>query len=235
MRMLLLPLLLALAGAPCSGAVTNYTERSIEGWRVLVDTNLTAAANAPLCDDAMTQLAADLLRIRMDVPTGAVARLKVRTAIWVTLESTNTRSACCYHPSAGWLRAHGEPVEKEKAVEICNVRNYLAWHREQPSEILHELAHAWHDQVVGYDNAELKALYKKAASSGTYDHVAHALPQYRPARHYGMNNDQEYFAESSEAFFGTNDLFPFVHSELKAHDPDMERFVRAAWYGPAPQ
>ncbi|MEE8389889.1 MAG: hypothetical protein V3S14_03710, partial [Anaerolineae bacterium] len=38
---------------------------------------------------------------------------------------------------------------------------------------------------------------------------------------YALKNDKEYFAESSEAYFGTNDFFPFVRAELRRHDPEM--------------
>jgi hypothetical protein len=44
-----------------------------------------------------------------------------------------------------------------------------------------------------------------------------------------MNNIEEYFAESTEAFFGTNDFYPFVRAELKEFDPRMEAVLRKAW------
>ena len=44
-----------------------------------------------------------------------------------------------------------------------------------------------------------------------------------------MNNDQEYFAESTEAFFGTNDFYPFVRSELQQHDPNMYQLLKKLW------
>jgi hypothetical protein len=39
----------------------------------------------------------------------------------------------------------------------------------------------------------------------------------------------EYFAEATEAFFGTNDFYPFVRSELKQHDPQMYDLLRKLW------
>jgi hypothetical protein len=42
----------------------------------------------------------------------------------------------------------------------------------------------------------------------------------------------EYFAESSEAYFGTNDFYPFVRAELKAHDPEMFKLVGELWTNP---
>ena len=51
----------------------------------------------------------------------------------------------------------------------------------------------------------------------------------RRERHYAMNNPKEYFAEATETFFGTNDLYPFVRTELKEHDPEMFAVLRETW------
>ena len=46
---------------------------------------------------------------------------------------------------------------------------------------------------------------------------------------YALNNPQEYFAESTEAYFGVNDFYPFVRAELKEHDPDMSSLMQTLW------
>lgn len=48
-------------------------------------------------------------------------------------------------------------------------------------------------------------------------------------KHYALNNSQEYFAETSEAYFGTNDFFPFVRAELKEHDPRGFGLMEKVW------
>ena len=40
---------------------------------------------------------------------------------------------------------------------------------------------------------------------------------------------QPYFAELSEAYFGTNDFYPFVRAELKEHDPRGYALMEKAW------
>ena len=47
-------------------------------------------------------------------------------------------------------------------------------------------------------------------------------------------NAKEYFAEASEAYFGTNDFYPFVRAELKKHDPEMFRLLEKLWHPVAP-
>jgi hypothetical protein len=39
----------------------------------------------------------------------------------------------------------------------------------------------------------------------------------------------EYFAEASEAWFGTNDFYPYVKSELEEHDPAIAALLGRVW------
>jgi dipeptidyl-peptidase-4 len=92
------------------------------------------------------------------------------------------------------------------------------------------LAHAYHHRVVGHNHAELKDCFRRATESNSYDSVLHIRGEQR--RHYALNNDQEYFAEATEAYFGTNDFYPFVRAELKQHDPEMFDLVGKLWNKP---
>lgn len=56
-----------------------------------------------------------------------------------------------------------------------------------------------------------------------------ALKTSCPQQICALNNDQEYFAEASEAFFGTNDFHPFVRAELKEHDPALFELLGKLW------
>ena len=46
-----------------------------------------------------------------------------------------------------------------------------------------------------------------------------------------MTKPQEFFAETSEAFFSRNDFFPFTRDELKKHDPEMFALLTKLWGG----
>jgi hypothetical protein len=48
-------------------------------------------------------------------------------------------------------------------------------------------------------------------------------------RAYALTNDREYFAETTEAFFGRNDFFPFDRAELERADPAACEMLRQAW------
>lgn len=203
---------------------TDYTTRKIEGWNVFVNKQLLSE-HAPLAKDVLRLLKFQLYQITRVVPDEALKELR-SVPIWVEYKAP--RHPCmCYHPSEQWLRNNGFNPDKERSVEIANAENFLKWTIDQPWMVLHELAHSYHHRVLGYDNTEINKTYKKAVESNRYESVLHISG--RPRRSYALNNDQEYFAECTEAFFGTNDFYPFVRSELKQHDEDMYNLLVKLW------
>ena len=44
----------------------------------------------------------------------------------------------------------------------------------------------------------------------------------------------EFFAEMTEAYFGSNDFYPFVTSELKQAEPETFALIAKIW-GPLPE
>jgi hypothetical protein len=96
-----------------------------------------------------------------------------------------------------------------------------------PMLLLHELAHAFHNQELDYQHGEIRNLFRQAKKSGTYDKVARK--NYEPQEAYAMNNQMEYFAETTEAYFGENDYYPFNRSDLKKHDPKMHDLLKKLW------
>jgi hypothetical protein len=135
----------------------------------------------------------------------------------------------CYHPDPEWLRGKQLNPDKAKGIEIAHPTNFLTWTKEQPWMVFHELAHAYHDQVIegGFGNKEIAAALVRAKESKKYESVLHING--RTQKHYALKNPMEYFAEASEAYFGTNDFYPFVRSELKQHDPEMFELLGKLW------
>src|SRR5690606_34736008 len=119
--------------------------------------------------------------------------------------------------------------DKACCEEIANARTFLAWTKSQPMMLLHELAHAYHHQFLegGHDNVQVQQAFENARQAGVYDSVLRGSS--KTERHYAMNNPMEYFAEASEAYFGTNDYFPFVAAELRIHDPRMYELLPELW------
>jgi hypothetical protein len=236
-------LALALLMAPLSGQVRSqdsgpmsktrtktssatYETRQIEGWTVLVNEEFLRRRST-LAEQTLTLLRFQLYQIVRRLPKAAVSKLR-KVRIWVEENEPNT-PCMAYHPDAGWLEQHGVNSEKQKCVELANARNFLDWTLEQPWMVLHELSHAYHHQFLrdGFNNPLVKAAYDRAMKSKIYAKVLRISG--REEKAYAASNPMEYFAEATEAFFGTNDFFPFVRAELRQHDPGAYELLSKQW------
>lgn len=207
-------------------ATTQYSDRNVLGWTLKVNHQLLTD-DSEVGRQALALIEVKLREITERVPGRALMALQ-RVPIWLGVDDYAQPNAC-YHPSADWLRTHGWNPDKAKAVEIGNAAIFLAWSEDQPMMILHELAHAYHDQVLGFDAPRILDIYGRAKASGRYESVPRSGGG--SARAYALNNAQEFFAEASEAYFGRNDFHPFTRADLQAHDPEMFRLLTEIWSG----
>ncbi|MDX1945468.1 MAG: zinc-dependent peptidase [Pirellulaceae bacterium] len=211
--------------------VAGHQTKSIEGWTLFVSDALLAKDQAA-ADEAITLLTVQLQEIIRVVPAPAVAELR-KVPLWFSAEYAKVPPRAEYHPAAGWLRANGRDPAMAKAVEFTNIRIFARETKRMPNFTLHELAHAYHDRVLakGFDNPELKTAYNSAKERGLYDRVEQRFGDGRSAdvRAYAMTSPMEYFAECSEAFFSTNDFFPFSREQLAKHDPEISTLLSQLW------
>ena len=237
----LLALLLALAmSAPAAESPakppalpTKHTARNIEGWPVRVDDRLIAGTNAAIGERALKLLTARLVAITIVVPEPALSKLRAVT-IELDLDYGELK-AMQYHPDAGWLKEHGYSTALAKCAHIPRADDFLSPYENHrmPWVVLHELAHAYHDQVLGFDEPDILSAYKHAVEAKSYDAVERwngvAGRSNTIERAYAMTNHKEYFAEDTEAFFGRNDFYPFTREELRKHDPGMFKVLERVW------
>lgn len=212
---------------PEAAKPVSHTTREIEGWMVRLDDRLLASPNEELGRRSIALLTARLAEIKLCVPAARVAQLQ---SVPIVLDLTHgALTSMQYHPSARWLVEHGYARELEKCVHIPVAGKFAnARHNHiQPWCVLHELAHAFHDQVLGYENPRVKAAWQRYVDSGHGLKVLHV--DGRTVRHYAMTNHKEFFAEMSEAYFGTNDFFPFVNGELKQAEPETYALLHEVW------
>lgn len=211
-------------GKPPHSPASAYKDQELLGWSLHVHEDLLA--DAELWEDVKGELHHQLYRITHILPADKVELLR-QVPIWIELR--NPYSATCqYHPSRDWLAGNGFLPEKAKAVELSSAQGFLRSSRSgQPFVMLHELAHAYHDQHLGFNHAGILECFNKAKTAGTYDSVLHIGG--RRVRAYAMTDQKEYFAEATEAMFGTNDHYPFVRAELKEHDPEAYAVLREVW------
>lgn len=223
-------MLAALALAACAQSAfvhsktSEYTVRTVGDFKVYVSP--AAMSDKQGVFEALGLLDTKLSEIKRIVPGKAYTEL-AKVKIWVERDNPGNRGAV-YHPSAKWLEDNGYNKDKEKSVELGNIRNFVDWAtRTQPMMVLHELAHAYHHQVVGYGDKSIKTAYESAVESGSYDSVPFVSGGDKKA--YALNNAMEYFAESSEAYFGVNDYFPFDRWQLVKHDRTGYEALVTAW------
>ena len=203
--------------------------REIEGWTVHVEPALLEGEHAEEGAKALTMLANHLQRIAILVPPEPLAKMR-KVEIWIEREHP-TLHAMQYHPSRGWLIANGHDPRLARKVHVTRAAELLSRSQmlKHPAVVLHELAHAYHDQILSFDHPEIIATYEKAKAAGNYESVlAHTG---KTVKHYGLTTRQEYFAEGTEAFFYRNDFYPFVRAELKEHDPALHDLLEKLWEG----
>src|SRR5437870_12203478 len=149
----------------------SHTIRSIEEWSVHVDDRLLSGADAELGQRAMGLLADHLKKISAVMAGEKLARIK-QVPIWLDLSHGGLRSAQ-YHPSKGWLAANGYDLALAKCVHIPDAKDFVSprLQHDQPWMVLHELAHAYHDQVLGFEEPRILAAWKKFVASGRYESV----------------------------------------------------------------
>lgn len=208
-------------------AFYDPTIKKVEGWTVSLDPQLLQEEQQETANQALTALANHLQRVRFIVPANRLEKLQT-LPIWLELDNAKLGNMQ-YHPDRGWLLANGHDPRLVKHVHIPRAKDLFAastWAK-HPYVVLHELAHAYHDQVLSFDHPDIIAAYNAAKEKGIYEEVL--LFTGRKVRHYGMTNHKEYFAEATEAYFGMNDFYPFVRAELKEHDPDMFALLEKIW------
>jgi hypothetical protein len=231
------PLLLVLLAlepgnvAPEPAKPSAHEVRQIEGWQVHVDTRLLAPQPQETAQGALEILQRRLADVRLILPPESVARLQ-QVPIWLDATHGKLKPAQ-YHPSEGWLTANGYSVGLAKAVHIPDAGLYagVRHQRIQPWSILHELAHAYHDQVLGFEHAEIKQAWEAFRDSHKYHktlHIEGGLTQ-----HYALTNQKEFFAEMTEAYFGVNDFYPFNRAELKQAEPALFERMGRWWSTPS--
>ena len=207
----------------------NWSSEDIEGWRLYISKSFDKAAE-PSVEQARKLLQAQLREVKAVVPASALDKLQ-KVALYFSPEYSGIPPRAEYHPGSGWLRDNRRDPVMAKGIEFTNITIFEAETRRMPNFALHELAHAFHDQVHGFDNPRIEAAYQRAKAGGQYDRVQRQDSEGNLTwdKAYAITNSSEYFAETSEAFFSRNDFFPFNREELKTHDPQMNQLLEKLW------
>lgn len=209
--------------APTLYPTAEYQVTAVEGWTVRLSPALKG--DEKLKAAGLAEIARQLQEISRLLPAKAVEKLRA-VPIWV---DTNGWGGAQYHPDKDWLTENGYNPDKARAVEIGRIAQFA--HKPEPGRhrmtLLHELAHAYHDQVLTFDQPDVIKAYDAAVAGGKYESVLRDTGGME--RHYGLTDHKEYFAEASEAYFAVNDYYPFIRAELKQFDPQIYGVLGKLW------
>ncbi len=209
----------------------SHELREILGWKLHLNRQLLNK-HPEATAKALQLLEQQLAEIKRVVPAAAVTELQ-KVPLWFSPEYPKTGPRAEYHPGADWLQENGRDPAMAQAVEFTNIPQFEEETRRMPNFALHELAHAYHHRFLrmSFANIEIKKAHQAAVESGKYENVERkdAAGRTHKGRAYALTNPQEYFAEGTEAFFTTNDFFPYNRAELAKHDPELLNLLKTLW------
>ena len=200
---------------------------NLHGWTVHADTKLVDGEAKDLGARALSMLANHLERINILVEGKPLANLK---KLEIFIEHSHPELGNMqYHPGADWLNERGYDPRLVKKVHIPQATELLSRQQmlKHPAVILHELAHAYHDQILGFDEPSIIQAYTAAMKKGIYEKSL--LFNGETVKHYATTDHKEYFAEATEAYLYHNDFYPFVRAELNRHDPAAFALMANTW------
>jgi len=206
----------------------RFEIRNTEGWTVYINRDVLKQYPEQSAR-TLEHLRWELYQIKLAVPAAAVSNMQENNAIWVEYKE---RVDLSYHPSRGWLIDRGYKIPRDpKSFMSLSVKTHVGDSYRHPFVVFHELAHGYDFHFIGkgrsYGNKECQDNYERMMKEGKYEKVK--IWHGGTGSHYGRSNRMEYWAESSEAYFAVNDIYPFVRAELREHDPKMARFVERYW------
>lgn len=199
---------------------------NVEGWTLHVRNSLEQAEPEATAT-AITLLTEQLKLVKAAVPESVIPSLQ-EVPLYFSQKVPDEPYRAAYHPSRKWLAEHDRDPAMAKAVEFTNIPIFAKEIQRMPVMALHELAHAYHSRVLGFSNADINAAYDAAVAAKSYESVSLRATG-KKRRAYAITNPREYFAETSEAYFGTNDFYPYERSDLRQHDPGMYELLERLW------
>ena len=206
--------------------VAGHRALKLEGWTIHVSDELRRSAPAKT-DEALRLLGEQLKEVARVIPPGPLLQLK-KVPVWLSPLPPGFEPKGEYHPDVGWLKEHHRDPAMAKAIQFTNIPRFAAEIKRMPMMVLHELAHAYHDRVLGFENPEIIQAYEQAVKSGKYDLVQESSSG-AVKKAYALTDHKEFFAELTEAYFGVNDFFPFNRAQLQRHDEAMYELLGKLW------
>jgi len=209
--------------------VAGYKKQSLEGFTLMVsqatlDADVSGYDRKPM----------DVLEKELETVVGLMTAKQVETlrrlVLWIEwdekTELTNGRNgtAVAVYYGGHQLELHRRGMQplKAKTITLLSLKGLAEEHQPKRDSgrcvLLHEMAHAVHDQLLGSDHAGIRQAFAQATERKLYD-----------AKQYIATNEAEFFAEATCAYFDQLHHFPKTRSELKSHDPSTFKLLEGIW------
>ena len=201
---------------------TNYTTKDLAGWKVNIHNSLLPGGeHAETGAEAIRRLRDGMCRLKTWMPARPLAKL-LEVKIWLEWDSTNgpwgRTSGYQYHPGVDWLIDMDYNPEKHKCVEFGHATSLS---KRSPNSVvkvlLHELAHAYHDQQLTFDDPMVFAAYKRCVEGDKY-----------PERDWVKSNHKEFFAGVTTRYFGEKE----ERQAVGDRDPILKAYLEKTWGKP---
>jgi hypothetical protein len=228
-----------------SKPTSDYKRRTVEGFDVFIDASTLDNAQKFSFDHRLNSL---LRKISTIVEPEQLAKLR-KVKIWFSSEQLvsirtdvssnnfNQPQSPEAHTAAGWyivtsaqsLQRNGGNPDKAKSVEVGSLKDFVEYDMTtQLAIVLHELAHAYHDRVLKYNNPKVQATYDKAMTESKIYRKTN-LDAAGNRVIYATTNSKEYFAELTVAYLANNIKFPHLCYEIARTDRAGYQLMQEVW------
>ena len=209
-------------------AVPGYTPYKIQGFTVFVGGDVLAVPEKTYARMPLDVLDGELGTVAAVMDRKSVDALR-RLVIWAEWNDTREGEAGRGVPVALYrsgtaqtmVRRDLHPL-KAKTVDVVNLKALTEEH--QPGRdsgrcvLLHEFAHAVHDQVVGWENPAIKGAFAQAMERRLYD-----------KGQYVTTSPAEFFAELTCSYLDRLNYYPATRDDLKKHDSATYKLMEKVW------
>ena len=208
--------------------VPGYTAYKIQGFTAYVSADTLAVPAKDYERPPLAVLDGELSRIVAVMNPRSVIALR-RLIIWVEWEEVRmaepgrgTAVAVYRSGSPQAMLANDLHPLKSKTVDVVNMKALTEEHQPKRDSgrcvLMHEFAHAVHDQLIGYADPTVKAAFAQAMERRLYD-----------KGQYATTNAAEFFAELTCSYLDRLDYFPATREDLQKHDPTTFKLMQKVW------
>lgn len=209
--------------------IPGYKVHTINGFTVVVSKDVLDADATEFKRKPLEAIELELKNVT-DLMTGKAAETLRNIPVWAEWDEriviNNGRQGTAYGTYYGGNQlqtlAGGMHPLKAKCVVIHLTKTLTKEYQDKAKPdkllLLHEFAHAVHDQLLGFDNAAVKTGFSQAMARKLYDKTL-----------YCTTNEMEYFAEMTCAYLDRIRYFPHDRTDLQKHDPTSHKLMESIW------